>query len=239
MMNGKKRRVLIGVLSILVVFCLLSTVAFAAPPENKYSIDVDMQMPESSNIYDTQIYLYKVADAEIDTTGNLHMKPIKLFENLVFDNLTSEKVHILVDALCAKIQYPEETSHTGANLAPVAIQKPEKDGKIHFKELDAGVYLLKKWDKEEPQKLEMIPALVYLPSTDLESGKWQDHAIVSPKFSWIPDPSPVPDEADSPVVPDPKLPQTGMVQWPIPIFLTLGLILLAVGYRILGKAKQG
>lgn len=234
-MTGNKKSAFMRLLAVLLLLPVVSAAVFAANDNEKsFGIDIDMRVPGSNDAYQTQIYLYKAADAEVDETGNLHMKPVKLFEDLRFDGLTQEQIQTLLNELCSRVKYPGSVPEGTPNLTPVKIQKTEEDGKIHFKDLDGGVYLLIKWAQDAPQKLEMMPSLVYLPRFDSETNTWEKSAKVSPKFSWQPDPTPVP----PPVPNDPVLPQTGMVQWPAPILVLTGLFLLAIGYWFTRRAKQ-
>lgn len=51
-----------------------------------------------------------------------------------------------------------------------------------------------------------------------------------PDYPDIPDTPDEPDHPDTPDTPDgPKLPQTGMLWWPVPVLLAAGLLLLALG----------
>lgn len=234
-MTGNKKNILTMLLAVLMMLPVLSTTVVAATPDSEmFSIDVDMKVPNSDEVYDAQIYLYKVASAKVDENGNLHMEPVELYKDVTFDNLTQEEVRDLLDKLCERIKYPGSVPETALNLAPLEIQKPGKDGMIHFDNLDAGVYLLIKWNCEALDKLEMLPSLVYLPSYNQESGIWEYTVNVAPKFSWNPDPPPV----TPPTTPDSQLPQTGMVQWPVPVLVLAGLFLLVIGYGVIRRAKQ-
>lgn len=238
-MTGNKKKLFTMLLAVLVLLPVLSTAVFAANSDEKsFSIDVDMKVPGSDTVYDTQIYLYKAAEAQMDKNGNLHMEPAELFQDLEFDSLTPEKARTLLEEVCKRVKYPGSASEPGADFAPLAVKKPGKDGMIHFDQLDAGMYLLLKWNQEEPKKLEMLPALVCLPGVDPKTGEWQHTAAVSPKFSWQPDPTPAPAPTPAPSDSNPKLPQTGMVQWPVPVLLIAGLALLVIGYGVLRRAKQ-
>lgn len=231
LMTGSKKKILPRLLAVFMLLPALTVTAFAGSPNSEaFRIDVDLNVPDSKDVYDTQIYLYQVADAQVDGNGNLHMEPVGLFQDLTFDGLRQENVRGLTDVLCERIQY-SGTGNTG-NLAPVAVQKPGKDGMIRFDNLDAGVYLLRKWSCEDPERLEMLPALVYLPTYHQASDRWEHTARVIPKFSWQTDPVP------PPTTPDSKLPQTGMVQWPIPVLAVAGMFLLVIGYGMIRRSKE-
>lgn len=215
--------------SVLLFFLLFFTVnvsTFAMDIDSKkFAIDVDLHIPNSKKVYDTQISLYHVATAEEDEMGNLHMEPIELYKDLVFDNYTEDKAPILLKQLCARLQNPEKVQNGTQKLAPLQEKRTGKDGKIHFDNLEAGVYVLVKWEDRDPAKLHMLPVIVYLPTYHHQSDRWENTATVVPKFDWKTDTKPS-------TVPDKKLPQTGMVQWPIPLLVLAGLVLVGIGYRL-------
>lgn len=237
-MTSSKKNIVMMLLAAFILIPMLRTTVYAA--SETYSIDVDVQESEFQEVYEAQIYLYKVADAVVDADGNLHMEPVDLYGDLNFDGLAQDEVRQLLEELCGRLQYPGSAEETAQNLAPVAVQKPGEDDEIHFRNLDAGVYLLMKWDSEAPSQLEMSPSLVYLPWYHQESDTWEHTARVVPKFSRqpevTPDPEPIP--TPEPTTPDGTLPQTGMVQWPVPVLVLAGLLLLGIGYGMIRRAKQ-
>lgn len=232
-MTDGKRKLLPRLLAAFMLLPALTVTAFAGSSRPEaFRIEVDLRVPNSNDRYDTQIYLYQAADAQVDANGNLHMEPMEPFRDLTFDGLSQEQARKLTDVLCQRIHAPG--TENGDTPAPVAIGRPEKDGRVRFDDLQAGVYLLKKWSSEAPERLEMIPALVYLPTYQSEGDRWEHTAYVVPKFSWRPDENPAP----PPAPPDAHLPQTGMVQWPIPVLAVGGMFLLVMGYGMLRRSKE-
>lgn len=234
-MTSNKYKFLAVVLAIVMSVPILSTVVFAETSQTEsFNITVSMKKPDSDGVYDTPLYLYQVADATVDNNGNLHMEPLEAYRSFVFDSLTQEDVRILLDKLCETIGASESKLETYPELAPLLVKQAGADEMIHFDNLAAGVYLLMKENEESSDKLEMSPALVYLPSYDQDSASWEHTAMVNPKFSWHIDVEPTP----QPVAPDGKLPQTGMVQWPVPLLVLAGLFLLLIGYGMVRNSKQ-
>lgn len=237
MTSNKTKPLLLLLAFLLVLPALSSTVLAATNDPESFHIQVDVNEsisdPDTQARYNTKIYLYQVADATVDSNGNLHMQPVELYEDITFDGLAQDAVPDLVKELCERLDDPN-LSDTAPNLAPLAVETPGEDGVISFEHLDAGVYLLMKWSQDEPVKLEMLPVLVYLPAYHGESGMWQHSVTVYPKFAWTPDPP-----IDPPAItPDPTLPQTGMVQWPIPVLVLSGLLLFAIGYGMERRMKE-
>lgn len=233
MIDSKKNRMIV-LLFLFLLFPIFNRTVFATEPENKsFVIHVEFDLPNVEKAYDTKISLYQVATAEVDEMGNLHMNPIKLYEDLVFDNYTEEKAPMLVEQLCGRLQQPGSVPESELSLAPIREEKPGTDGKIHFRDLKAGVYLLMKWKDTQPTNLNMLPIIVYIPSYNHQSDRWEDNITVVPKFDWQPDKKPdqKPDKKP-PTVTDTKLPQTGMLQWPVPVLVFLGLLFIVIGYRL-------
>lgn len=238
-MIGYKKNVLRMFLAALILFPMLSGMVFAVNPDRgTFRIDVNMKTANSDDICHAQIYLYQVAAAVMNETNSLHMEPVGPCKDLNFDDLTDEKVSSLLDELCRRVKYPGSVPETELDLVPQDIQRPGKDSMVHFDHLDAGVYLLIKWTQEEPHELAMLPALVSLPTLDQESGAWENTVEVSPKFEWETDPTPTPDPTTPPTEPGDKLPQTGMLQWPVPVLVVAGLLLAVLGYALIRHNRQ-
>lgn len=224
MISSKKSKSFL--LLFLLSFFIFSVPAFAMDIDSKkFAIDVDLRIPNSKKIYDTQISIYHVATAEEDEMGNLHMEPIELYKDLVFDNYTEDKVPILLKQVCARLQRPGTVQSENHQLAPLREERTGKDGKIHFDNLEAGVYVLVKWDNREPVNLKMLPIMVYLPTYHHQNDRWENTATAIPKFDWETETKPS-------KVSDKKLPQTGMVQWPVPILVLTGLVFVGIGYSL-------
>lgn len=235
MKNKKKCGISFLLLCILLIFVCSTSVVAA---DQEFSIHVEFNIPNEEKASDTQIFLYQVATAQIDKMGNLHMKPIKLYEDLVFDHYTEENAPKLLEQICARLQQPGTVPEEELTLAPVSVKKPDVDGNIKFQHLEAGVYLLMKWKDMQPKNLKMLPMLVYLPHYDQSSDHWETVATVIPKFDWeeVPKPDPKPNQKP-PTITDTKLPQTGMVQWPVPVLVIVGLLLIAFGYGFNRREK--
>ncbi|WP_461810257.1 hypothetical protein [Faecalimonas sp.] len=230
MASSKKSRSFL--LLFLLLFFTFSVPAFSMDINSqKFAIDVDLHIPNSKKVYDTQISLYRVATAEEDEMGNLHMEPIELYKDLVFDNYTEDKASILLEKLCERLQKPGTVQNETFHLPPLREERTGKDGKIHFNNLEAGVYVLVKWDNKEPANLNMLPIMVYLPTYHHQSDRWENTATIIPKFDWKTETKPS-------IVPDTKLPQTGMVQWPVPVLVLAGLMFVGIGYCLYRRGAE-
>ena len=106
------------------------------------------------------------------------------------------------------------------------------DGKADFTNLDLGLYLVVQTeasDGYEPMK----PFLVSIPMN--ESGHYVYEVNAEGKFQLYQKPKPT--TPSNP--PDPTLPQTGQLNWPIPVLAVLGLSMFSVGWMLrFGRKKD-
>lgn len=106
------------------------------------------------------------------------------------------------------------------------------DGKVVFSDLELGLYLIiqtKASDGYEPLK----PFLVSIPM--YEDGGYIYEVNVEGKFELHKEPkTPVPTATPEPTEPgnqdDPTLPQTGQLNWPVPVLTVGGLLLFVIGW---------
>lgn len=109
------------------------------------------------------------------------------------------------------------------------------EGKALFTDMELGLYLIvqtRSSDGYEPLK----PFLVSVPFN--EGGHYEYDVTAEGKLQLhqLPPPSPSPTPAPA----EPKLPQTGQLNWPIPVLAVLGLVLFAAGWSLrFGMKKDG
>lgn len=114
-----------------------------------------------------------------------------------------------------------------------------KDGKAVFSDLEPGLYLIvqtKASDGYEP----LNPFLVSVPVNEdgryvykvNAEGKFQLRKAATPSTPATPTTSSKPSEL--------TLPQTGQLNWPVPVLVILGLALFAAGWQLrFGKKRDG
>jgi len=139
----------------------------------------------------------------------------------------------------------------------VGAKDSDKDGKIVFDGLEIGVYLAVKTERGSDYLFD--PTLVFMPYGK-ETG-WDDDMPANPKISYDFDDDPEPPPTNIPDNPPPGggkdpdpdpgeeipdedvplavLPQTGLLQWPIPVMAAAGLLLVAVGLLSERKRRAG
>lgn len=108
-----------------------------------------------------------------------------------------------------------------------------KSGKATFSGLETGLYLIVQ-NKAAKGYTKVSPFLVSVPY--MKDGVYEYHVTAAIK-------SEVEREPDATVPPakpsDPTLPQTGQMNWPIPLMATAGLALFVIGWLLcFGKKKE-
>ncbi|MBQ9168354.1 MAG: hypothetical protein IJX67_08120 [Oscillospiraceae bacterium] len=109
-----------------------------------------------------------------------------------------------------------------------------QEGTVFFDGLEQGLYLLVQY-KAAAGYSQVSPFLVTVPT--LENGEYQYNVNASPKVEL----TPAPTEPTTPSAkPDePTLPQTGQLNWPIPVLVVGGLFLFVLGWRLcFGRKKD-
>ncbi len=157
-----------------------------------------------------------------------------------------------------------ETAQTFASYAEVGnlagFQKETLSGTYTFTGLDLGLYLIVQEQAADGYQI-VAPFLVTVPLADEETGDWIYDVDASPKTETLSEESPeeVPPEeppeeeppAEEPpeenppredppdTVTDPPLPQTGQLNWPIPVLAAGGLLLVTLGgIMVLGDRRK-
>ena len=111
----------------------------------------------------------------------------------------------------------------------------DNGGKVSFTGLEPGLYLLVQHQAASGYQA-VTPFLVSVPV--MEDGVYVYDVDASPKVELVK----VPDtnEPPEPVKPSgPTLPQTGQLNWPIPLLAVMGLALFSIGWLLrFGKEKR-
>lgn len=168
--------------------------------------------------------MYRVGEiAEHD--GNYGFICVQEIEGISLDDLNDP-------GLAAELADAAETDGLEARTVPIA------QGKAVFSDLQPGLYVVIQYPGEEvPGYAPIDPFLMSLP-------RWQDDGYAydltaSPKVPLVPEPTEptVPTEPTDPT--DPWLPQTGQLNWPIPLMAVSGLALFMAGCILcFGRKKE-
>ena len=116
-------------------------------------------------------------------------------------------------------------------LQPVASAK-NSGGKAVFSKVTPGLYLVVQTQRCTGYEL-LSPFLVSVPMN--EDGHYRYDIDAAGKFK----PTPKSDTPDKPNTPGSHLPQTGQLNWPVPVLAGAGLVLFALGWRLcFGQRKR-
>lgn len=238
-MSLPKVRRLCALLFAVVLAFSFQLVAYAAHnryDDDDYSITLDAHYREddgsifflAGDTYELTLIAHKsIDDDTLDVTYNI----VDTYRDYDCDwPTTSASERLAIAKELAKVAVPDETGVTN------------KYGKLTFSNLKPGLYLVAR-TQVAPANQEYIidPYLVTLPI--IEDGEVFKDIEVDEKFAHIdrprpsptpsasptPESSPVPTPTVTPKTPKAKLPQTGQLNWPIPILIAMGLSLILLG----------
>ncbi len=166
--------------------------------------------------------LYRVAEVHEENGADYSFR-------LIYENCPVS-LDRLDDAATAQAlaDYVAENEISGTKL-PI-----RQDGTIYFEDLELGLYLLVQQDAAEGFG-KVNPFLVSVPV--YQDGSYLYEVDASPKVGLTPT---EPDEPPPDDPPPPDLPQTGQLQWPIPILAIGGLIMVVFGIclQVYGRKKN-
>lgn len=161
------------------------------------------------------VRLYRVAD--ISVRGKLTITPEYAESGAQLDELdNSERAREAADTL---LQYRKDR-----NLPAAAEAVTDADGNAASKALQPGLYLV----NIDPLRVKggeysAETALVALPGLNEEDETWSYSLTTYAKIEFV-KPKPTPHPGD--------LPDTGQLQWPVPVLAVTGLALVGTGYAL-------
>lgn len=236
------KRCFLFALCCLMLLSVLSVSAFAAESvdlDRKGSISVTMTYGGEA-VPGGSLTLYHVADAYVERGATYGYR---YTENYAGCTVSLEKLDSS-DTARALAEYTLEEEIAGTKLVI------NNKGYVDFPNLTPGLYLLIQEDAAEGFE-SVVPFLVSVPGQ--ENGSYVYDVDASPKLALEPAPTEPPTEPEptepeptepEPTEPEPtdppKLPQTGMNQWPVPLLAMGGLLLVTLGavLCISGKKKN-
>ena len=217
-MKQRKRIAAVLLAAVLVLAMPMRAQAHDVPDlSRKGSVTVTVRMGETP-VSGGSLTLYRVGDiAEDDGNYSFALTEAFLASGVSLDDLSAPE---LAETLA---EYAGNTSGVTKTIAA--------DGSAAFTELELGLYLAVQTDAA-PGYSKLTPFLVSVPY--MEDGAYQYDVDATVKGEL--ERTPTPTEPTTP--PDPTLPETGQLNWPIPVLATLGLILFATGWCITAKKKD-
>lgn len=213
------------IFSLLLALCLLcmgSVTAYGheVPDENRTgAITVEMKY-DGKTVAGGTLTAYRVGQIQ-EYDGNYSFSRTKAMEAFTgsYEDIASAELAKSVASFVEKNQ-----------LSPYDTAK-NQNGKAIFSDLELGLYLIVQTEASEGYK-PLNPFLVAIPMN--EGGHYLYQVNAEGKFQL---------QKASPAAPaspsEPTLPQTGQLNWPIPVLAALGLCMFSVGWMLCFKRKKG
>ena len=110
-----------------------------------------------------------------------------------------------------------------------------KEGKATFSGLGVGLYLIVQ-NKAAEGYSKLNPFLVSVPY--MEDGQYCYHVTAAVKSELEREPETTPPTTTPPSTPPPNLPQTGQLNWPVPVLAAAGMAMLLLGTWLRSGRKK-
>lgn len=223
------------ILAIITVVCMcictfLSSGIVASASEmidlsSKGTITVEIKNTDTGIVVKDEALVEIFCVASINEDNTLSLLEDYKGISVDFDKLNAEKEIELANNLMTRI--------TKNNISATDKERNDK-GIYRFADLPVGMYLITYTTKNT--NITVAPFLVTIPIWNTEKNKYIYDLHVYPKHGV--------EEGEPPTITtnppatkpittkptDPTLPQTGVLQWPIPVLVVLGLILFSAGW---------
>jgi len=219
----KKNRIVIVLLG------LILTLLFV--PQNVYAIDaievgehvslkIEYKLSDGTKISGAAFDIYKVAEVS-ENMEFVKTSEFKAFSGSIDNSDQAGWDESAKDAV--------DFIKSNEAIRPFASGKTDKDGEILFPEegieMTTGLYLVVGHECEYNGKTySCSPFFICLPDLDVDEQWRYEEVKAEPKPDWNSKPDV---EKDTPVS---KLPQTGMLLWPIPVLAGTGLLFFMIGW---------
>lgn len=220
----KARRIL-GILLVSAVFVLgnsgVASAEQALPDLNRNdcSITISPQSVDSHEIVrNTQFTAWRVGEGELQEGELRYLLTEEFAESEV--ELNERKAEHLIEEL---EQYIDSSEPEGIT------RTANEAGVVCFQNLSTGLYLLRQ-DAVATGDETVSPFLVTVPMEDFSGGACVYHVDASPK-ARVMERDEMKPEADA------SLPQTGQLNWPVPVLAAAGIAFFALGYGLRTKKR--
>lgn len=223
-----KNRIFSFLLVSLLLLSLLSFSAFAQEvPEQSDLGTITVTVPPEKGEISGSVILIRVADVTISGSAcNFEYTQDFSGMDIPLDDLNSQEL-----------------------VAALAVYAVEHDVDLVIGELEdncvvfgaeAGLYLVAHTDYRTSE-ITFVPFLVSLPT--IQDGEFSYDVIARPKTGPAPEEptEPAPEEPTEPsptVPPSETLPQTGQMNWPVPLLAVAGLILFTAGWLLRFRERE-
>ena len=209
----------------LLVAIPLTATALEVDFGRKGSLEIQLNISPASSRTGVTFSLYRIGNVD-NTSGGFHYVLTGKFisSGVSLDYQTSEQAETAAWKL---------NSFVIANaIVPQAKAKTDSKGIAVFASLEVGVYFARV--TEGYAGLAVTPIIVSIPA--FADGKLDYDVTVFPKAEIVPTPTPTPTCTPTE---GPKLPQTGVITWPIEALIIGGVALIAFGlYMVIATNRR-
>lgn len=255
----KKVNLLTAVILAVMMFMSLTTTASAVDLATaKGSIEVTLKNDRGGGVQNVMLEAYQVAVGSIENNNlKFSLQDVLKSTGVELNGLSGSETGDAAKALAAAVK-----KMSSGDVAKIPSWSGTTDplGMLKLSDLPVGVYLVVQ--KNFNVSYEDIDAfLLYLPMTSDDGTKWEYEMSAEPKLEVrassddedeeieivIPDPEPPLGDIEEPddlvdigdeEPPLAMLPQTGLLQWPIPVMAVAGLLLFGAGWMSDKKARK-
>ena len=229
----------LALLAAVLLLACMPAAAYAVP-----AVDVTAQCAltvrcayASAPLGGVSVRVYRAADAD----ANMRFTLAPAFAASGVDLVAMTGAAQWSSAAAALAKYAQETK-----LTPEYSGKTDASGALALSALTPGLYLVvTEAYTANSGVYSAAPSLVALPGLNAAGDAWEYSVAVSPKMEFTavspsPSASPVPTATPSPTYPlYGRLPQTGQLNWPVPVLALAGLALVAVGVWLTRRKAHG
>ena len=230
----KRKTLLRGLLLALLICLLLCPAAMAdeADLSRNGSITLNLTDSKGNAASGGEFWLFRVGDPVV-RNSNLCFELTDAFAptGVSLEDLNSSAV---AETLAAYAQ-----QHSGLRLQS---RSADRNGRVVFSRVPCGLYLVMQKAPASGYGFERMSAFVAtIPMTNESGTGWDYDVTAKPKVEKKPTPTPTRTPGPSTTPPrDTKLPQTGLLVWPVLALAGLGVALFALGWflRFTGKRHE-
>lgn len=211
-----KKRIFALLTAVMLVFAL-GIPALAAPVDMEQvgSVSVTLRYM-GAPVAGGSLTLYKVGDLVWDEDHYIYT----LTEAFADSGIS-------LDALDSAVAQ-ELAAYAIGNELPGTKLEIDEEGYASFQDVTVGLYLMVQEDAAQGFS-PVAPFLVTVPVS--KDGEYVYHVDATPKLSLIPEETEptTPPTTTPPTEPDPSLPQTGQMNWPVPLLAVSGIFIFLFG----------
>ena len=219
-----------------ILLALILVVAFAV---NASAVEETVSMPDLSK--KGSLTFTMDVDGEPLDSGNLNLYHVatvvqvtdKRYDFRLLEELTAIGATLDTDDLYDSVQAQRLLIHAQDALDDY-LTLPIENGKVRFNGLETGLYLV--WQRPDDASDgydAILPFLISVPKW--QNGMYTLNVDADPKVPFETKPTEPPPPTPPP---PPDLPQTGQLNWPVPVMTVAGVTLVITGWALCLRRKR-